>query len=111
MPLQVRKHAGPKSSSGFELEQPSLPPLLHTELSETQPEHDLIIDRAVEEELDSDAIDSDAEDADAVRNFLQQRKAFHKSQGRAKSKRSDWSQSLVDREFQQWERYVSSKII
>ena len=61
-------------------------------------------DTEVEEELDSDT--EVGEDADTERDFLRQRKAFHKSQGRAKSKRGDWSKWLVACEFQKWEKSV-----
>lgn len=37
---------------------------------------------------------------------LRQMIAFHKDQGRAKSKRSPWSNSLVASEFKHWEKYV-----
>lgn len=81
-----RKQQDPESSSGsdFELDKSRSEPTSHLGSSS---------DTEVEEELDSDT--EVEEDADSEGNFLRQRMAFHKSQGRAKSKRGDWANALV----------------
>jgi hypothetical protein len=45
--------------------------------------------------------------SDGERDDLLQRMAFHKSQGRARSRRKAWSQSLVEREVDFWRQCVS----
>jgi hypothetical protein len=59
-------------------------------------------------EVDDDEIESDTDDehVDSRGEFLRQRRAFHKIQGRAKSKRGAWSTKLVNREFEEWKLSV-----
>jgi hypothetical protein len=96
MPSLGRKQQDPDSSSGsdFELDKVCSEPTSHSETRS---------DTEVEEELSSD---TEKEDVDSEGKVLRERIAFHKGQGRAKSKRSDWSNSLVTREFKWWEQYV-----
>jgi hypothetical protein len=91
MPSHTRKRqdADLSSESDLELDKSCFSLASHIESSS---------DTEVEEELDSDT--KVGEDADTKRDFLRQRKAFYKSQGRAKSK---W---LVACEFQKWEKSV-----
>lgn len=55
---------------------------------------------------------SDSEDGarpgeDSEGESLRKRIEYHKSQGRAKSRRSAWSSSLVARQVEIWREYVS----
>ena len=82
------------SESDLELDGPCFSSVSRTELSS---------DTEVEEISSGD---TRVEGADSGRNVLRERMAFHKSQGRAKSRRGDWSDSLVTVEFQKWTRSV-----
>ena len=55
--------------------------------------------------MDSDCnmTPDNSEESSSEGERIRQRIAFHKGQGRAKSKRSEWSNTLVSREFQHWE--------
>lgn len=59
--------------------------------------------------IDSDADFDNAESSDTESGSegerLRQRILYHKNQGRSKSRRSDWSNKLVNREFEFWSAY------
>ncbi|KAF2179944.1 hypothetical protein K469DRAFT_715808 [Zopfia rhizophila CBS 207.26] len=108
MPSRTRKRQDPDSSSesDFELDKSCFSLASHTESSsDTEVEEELSGDTEVEEELNSDT--EVEEDADSEGNLLRQRMAFHKSQGRAKSKRGEWAEKLVAREFREWGKFCS----
>src|SRR5437764_14483487 len=44
------------------------------------------------------------QDSDSEGEFLRQRIDYHEAKGRAKPRRNDWTNSLVKREFEHWQR-------
>jgi hypothetical protein len=61
---------------------------------------------ATDSTSDLDSLFEDDGRSVAERDDLLQRMAFHKSQGRARSRRKAWSQSLVEREVDFWRQCV-----
>jgi len=60
-----------------------------------------------EDGSDSSATEFDISD-DSEAEELKQSVTFHRDQGRSKSRRSSWSNGLINREFQHWAQSVAS---
>jgi hypothetical protein len=69
--------------------------------SYSDPDTDVDIENTSESDTDEDS-DGEATNESESKALLE-RVEFHKSEGRAKSRRSDWSTGLVRREIQFWE--------
>jgi hypothetical protein len=54
--------------------------------------------------LDPDTEPDIGQDSDSESEFLQQRINYHETKGRAKPRRSNWTNSLVKREVEHWQK-------
>ena len=60
----------------------------------------------IDSSTDDDSVFEADGTSDLEDDYLVERVAFHKAQGRARSRRTPWSQELVEREFDFWKKYV-----
>jgi hypothetical protein len=84
------------------------PDIDRTESDESTDVEDLFSDvSSVDSASDVNTPPAENGPAGAQDDHLLERIAFHKSQGRARSRRKPWSQTLVERELDFWRQYVT----
>jgi hypothetical protein len=80
---------------------------LHRRDDNSESEPDTYTDLGTDPDIDIDTEKEACSDDESEGERLRRRIDYHKGQGRAKSRRSGWSSSLVAREVQIWKESVS----